>query len=395
VNDIEYRLREAFLADADTIGPKDLRPLPRRLSPGRPDRSGLRPAARFVIPLAAAAAVAAIAIAAAVAPKLASSHHAARGTSAAPPRFIVASAAIFRGKAGHFRLETISTVTGKVAGGVLRLPHGRTPVAVAAFGAHGRFVVEGTRRHACSVWFYQFHLTDAGRIAGLRPLAVPEIPKAPVWQLRVQPFAASASGPIVASVTGGPCGRPREYPSVIEIHAINVATRTVTTWTLPTRVLIPAALAVSADGHLLGLTGFADSSYWTKAWTVPTSSAAGPLQKRWHNIVVRPRPPVAAFLSPDGKVMITASFLQSRVTHHFSLLVSRYLTATGRRLSMRRLFETYSGLIFSLDRSGRYLLIEGSFQLDGTIKHMAMLNLATGRAIAIPDAIDYAGSLAW
>jgi hypothetical protein len=77
------------------------------------------------------------------------------------------------------------------------------------------------------------------------------------------------------------------------------------------------------------------------------------------------------------------------------LLVSRYLTATGRRLSMRRLFKTYSVLIFSLDRSGRYLLIEGSFQLDGTNKHMAMLDLATGHAIAIPTAFDYAGSLAW
>src|SRR6185437_15035481 len=213
MNNTEYRLRDAFRADADTV--RDVLPLTAYEPPVPPAKARLHRFTRIVIPVTAAAAVAAAAVAIAVVPKhQPGSNPAGEGSTGPQPRYAVVTNVQPSTGQSRGAIESVEVTTGKVIDRLIMLPHHRTPIAVSAFGAPSQFVVEATARQACAVWFYQFRLTPNGHLADLRPLAVPEIPEHPDPSLIHQSMKASAGAPIVVTITapcrpGHPDGNPR------------------------------------------------------------------------------------------------------------------------------------------------------------------------------------------
>jgi hypothetical protein len=402
MNNIEDRLRDAFGADAATIRPEELRPLPARLrSAGRAHH---RRISWLVIPLAATT-VAAVVIASVLVPKALPRHQATGGkptSSSGPPRFFVATGHWFAGTAHSLDLVSISAATGRVVDGVLKLGHHRTPVAVASFGSPDHFVVAATPRQGCVTWLYQFHLTATGQLAGLRPLAVPDVPGLPLIRQTSQLIGASGSGPVVVTATQ-PCHASQD-PGLYQVRAINTATRKVTTWTLRlAKAYLPGpySLAVSADGRLVGVASSTPAGTRLpgalSAWTVPASAPSGPITRYWHRAVRTLQAPDIVTLSPDGRLLyggvITETTIGQQSFH--SLLVDQYQTATGKRIASRVVFKRLTSFwTFSLSGTGRYLLVGGGHH--GRTRLNVIIDLTTGRVTkAHASALGSSSSVAW
>jgi hypothetical protein len=344
-------------------------------------------------------------IASVLVPQALGRHHASGGQQsqpAGPPRFFVAIGHWFRGTAHSLDLVSISAATGRVVDGALKLGHHRTPVAVASFGSPGHFVVAATPRQGCATWFYQFHLTSTGHLAGLHPLAVPELPGLPLISQSSQLIAASGSGPVVVTATR-PCHAAHD-PGLYLIQAINAATRRVTTWTLRlAKVYLPGpyGLAVSADGRVIGVAS--STPVGTRhpgafsAWTIPASAPGGSITRHWHRAVRPPQAPDIIALSPDGRVLYGGVITETTVHHQsfHSLLADQYQTATGQRTASRVVFKRLTSFAtFSLNGTGRYLLVGGGHH--GRTRLNVKIDLVTGRITPVNgSALGSSSTVAW
>ena len=402
MNNIEDRLRQAFRADADTI--RDVRSLT-GYEPVVPlAKHRLSRITRIVVPLAAAATVAAAAIAVAAVPKQQPRHPATGPAAVGLPRFAVitgnphSSLPRFR-----YAIETKRVTTGSVIARLAQLPGDRTPMAIAAFGAPGRFVVAARAGQACATWFYQFRLTSTGHITDVRPLAVPKVAGF-LTTASSQPMAASSDGPIVATATAS-CRQLVHHHLVYQIQAINVATRKVTTWTLSGTAanLGPAGLAVAANGRSIGLvTPDGDRPGISKltGWTVPADSPSGPIARHWHKVVdYQWQPEMRVALSPNGDTMITSE-LFTQPNGHAMLDVEQFSTKSGLGEPAPQVFKTFVyPLTFSLDHSGRYLMVGRGRNLKHGPLESFVLDLDSKSQPAltkIPNLLTSAGqSIAW
>jgi hypothetical protein len=400
MNNIEDRLRQAFRADADTI--RDVRSLT-GYEPVVPlAKHRLSRVTRIVVPLAAAATVAAAAIAVAAVPKQQPTHPASGPSAAGLPRFVVltgnphASLPRFR-----YAIETKQVATGNVVSRLAQLPRDQVPAAISAFGAPGRFVVTARAQQTCATWLYQFRLTSTGHITDVRPLAVPKVAGF-LDTTQLQPMGASSSGPIVAIATRS-CHPTRSLR--YKIHVINVATRKVTTWTLSgtAEQIGPAGLTASADGRLIGLvTPDGDRPGISKltGWTVPADSPSGPIARHWHKVVdYQSQPEMRVALSPNGDTMITSE-LFTQPNGHAMLDVEQFSTKSGLGEPAPRVFKTFVyPLTFSLDHSGRYLMVGRGRNLKHGPLETFVLDLASKSQPAltkIPNLVTSTGvSIAW
>ena len=408
MNNIEDRLRDAFRADADTIG--DVLPLTAYEPAVSAAKARLRRVTRAMIPLTAAAAVAVAAVAVAALPKhSAGSNPAGQGSAGSQPRFAV----VTEGQAGRHQtdaVESVEVTTGKTIDRLPKLPHERRPIAVSAFGAAGHFVVEAVGKQPCAVWFYQLRLTASGHLADLKPLAVPEIPQNQDPVLIRRTMAASATAPIVVSITA-PC-RPDHRLGIPQVHVINVATKKVTTWTLPKSAAPagPQSVAVSGDGRLVGLALWVSTSAnhaGIFGYVVPANSPSGPIARHWRKVADYTGKPTTEAandlaLSPNGKTMLASVLFRSHGKRALGLLLDStgHQTAPNEVTAETRISvfkaASFRPLTFSLDHSGHYLLIGSGFNGKDKTPRTAVINLTNDHQRMVPNLIArFYSSIAW
>ena len=412
MNTIEDRLRDAFNADADTVGPESLRPLPGRDTQHdrgmrllRPTREQAR--GRVMIPLAAAAAVAVIVVGAAVivpgllpgrglhpapAGRLAAAYPGGRTPAGAPPKYFVAS--VYGPDGNTTRLEVVSSATGRVTGRIAPPEAHRYFEAVAALGNDRTFVAAavGVR---CDTWFYRFALTAQGKPVGLAPLAVAEVPGRLIDPASL---AVSASGKLLAYASAK-CAAVKYHRYYGQVGVVNLPGSTTTTWQfrLPAA---PGSLSLSASGSLLEMVSnpsngsHVSSIVFNSAWVLRTDSAPGPLAQHYRKVVGPPTWPTGAVLSPTGKVTFALLPAYHRTSPRWQLTLGAYQTATDRLIRSWHIFPRLGELTgepsIVADVSGDHLLVFSWTQQP------EKLDLATGRAVKVPGmAARYPVDVAW
>jgi hypothetical protein len=318
VNSTQERLRDAFRADAEAIGPETMRalgtardPEPIRLAgPGDRRRRG-RPGRirRIGFPVAAAAAVTGIVVLAAVLVPRALSQRASHATGAntggaaaghrsggvaAPPypAFFVAA------NPDSNRLEVRRATTGALAATV-RAPAGVTFASVGT-GDSQTFVVAAWPGSGCRTLLYEFRLGAAGRPGPLTPFGGGSVPGDISTNI-----AVGASDHVIAYGADS-CGRPN-HPTA-GLRVTDLATGHTTRWSFPDQQDV-GSLSLSADGSELGYIVDETKLFPSIAAVVPVGAGSGTLAGRSH--IVEPARSLtnisSAVLSPDGKTLWSVS----------------------------------------------------------------------------------------
>jgi hypothetical protein len=421
---MERRLRDAFLAAAQTVSADSIGDLP-RLAGGGPDGGAAfqgdtppdpagewsdvtvewvprapRFGERVLVPLASAAAVALIAVTMTViVPALTSGGRTAAADGARPlsynralggaaPRFFVG---IRRPRTSVPRpaaatLAVYSAITGKVVARLNPPGPGRWFQAVAALGSDRTFVAAaspGQGSAACHTWFYRFSLSPLGQPVSLAQLAVPEVAGELAY---TSSLTASANGRVVAYAT-------RNCTTEVsgQLGVIDLATKKVTAW----GTLYPASprnLSLSANGAVLSLAANPSPRREPRpgnpgadtAWTVLTRSAPGPLAAVYRKVLYASGGVHAAVLSPTASVLFALTATTARIGGKpgASEALGAYDAATGRQLRLVRKLGGGSyppGIAANV--SGRYALV---YMLD--LHAVQELNLLTGQLRTVPVA---------
>ena len=407
---VEQRLREAFMAAAQTVAADSIRDLPGTAGqPGdardggalflretRPDRTAPwrdgasewppRFRERVLIPLAPAAAVTLITVTMTViVPALTAGgrsvppaagadvqrYHQALG-GAAPAFFVGIRQPRTKVPRPAATLAVYSAVSGKVVARLSPPGPGRWFQAVAALGSDGSFVAAaspGRGQNRCHTWLYRFSLGPLGRPGAVQPLAVPEVAGEIAYN---SSLAASADGRVVAyatrNCTNGFAG---------QVGVIHLATRKVTNWgtVFP---WAPRNLSLFANGAVLSIAGNPTSAGRAPApgsgaaWTLRTRSAPGPLAGQYQRVLAAKGGVQAAVLSPTASLLFA---LTVTTAGRAAEELSAYDTATGRMVRLVR--QLASGTYppgLSADVSGRFALV---YMLRlGVVQE---LNLASGQ----------------
>ncbi len=412
MNTIEDRLRDAFRADADTVRPEALRPVPgretRQGNVTRPQRATGKPRrGRVLLPLAAAAAVAAIAGSVLVVPKvwpthahrplparaLAAAFPGGRAPATKPPKFFVETA--YDPSANVNRLMIVSTATGRVIGRITAPQAQRHFEAVAALGNDRTFVAAAIGAQ-CDTSFYRITVTAEGRPTSIAALSLAQVP----GHLIPGSLAVSVDGKFLAYATTKCTGNVRvdSHQYYGQLGVADLAASTTTTWRF-TQPAAPGSLSLSANGKLLEMVSNpsngarAYSIERNAAWVVRTTSPAGPLAQRYQRVFGPPEWPTAAILSPTGHVTWALTPGYRRTSPHWGMALRVYQTATGRQTQAWFLFRAIGTLRdprLSPDASGRYLLVWN------WTKQVQWIDLTTGRLVKVPgQAATYPVDVAW
>jgi hypothetical protein len=244
----------------------------------------------------------------------------------------------------------------------------RVRAGVAGLAATGMrsFVMAQAVSGRCATRLYRFRLSSGGRPAGLAPLG-PQLP-GQVWSL-----AASVGGRVIGYAISG-CGKGA--PGYIGV--VNSRTGRLREWgdvavggMSPGNVALGGSLSMSANGRLLGFTGWDVSGNWHGVGrgrfvrqvvrVLKADAAAGTVAQRSHVVLRRlvSSPALAAMsLSPDG-----ASFYlctqdgrrAARITK-----IDSYQTATGKPQQLLAALKgtlSVTGCAMALDTTGRLLLV--------------------------------------
>jgi hypothetical protein len=246
VNTIEDRLRDAYRAAADTVGPDSVpdladRPAPGRARTERAIRDGSRRWRRLAIPVAAAAAVSLIATTVWLARPDGTRPNGpggliGSGTATAPP-FIVGVPA---GKPSQ--LAVYSASTGRALAAIPAPGSGLGFVQTAPTSNNRAFIVAVARLHGgCSTQFYRLLLTADGRLASMTKLDFPAAPTA-----LLDGMAATPDGKTIAWSGGGCAGGGHGTITVVTAHGGSVVSRH---WSLQEEGV--ADMSLSPDGRML------------------------------------------------------------------------------------------------------------------------------------------------
>jgi hypothetical protein len=386
VNAIEDRLRDAYRAAADTVGPDSIPALTDVRAPGR-GRTGSRgiPASpggqrwrKLAIPVAAAVAVSAIAATAWLArPDGGPSGGLgpAPGGGAAPP-FIV-------GPPGQHGLAVYSATTGKALAHIPDPGRGLDFLKTAATANDRAFVVSAARtKGGCYTLFYRLLLTREGRLASMTRLAVPRARNQIAYGV-----AASADGRTIA-YTAGPCDGGHGRVSVL-----HVGSQAVRTWSLTSEGATSPAL--SPDGRMLY---FASSTVLAGDGTVRalrTDAPPGPVSRRARVLL-----PASAWDSESGSITLARQGRALLVCslHQETATLAAYSPASGTRLSVIRSWQadpTAGACMVTATPAGNRALISGTEPGLGT-----RADLTTGRFRRIPaqagtPPAGISGGLSW
>jgi hypothetical protein len=406
MNAIEDRLRDAFRADADMIGPESVR-APESLRASWSDdpavrsgrrgllrrhrfrRTGIGAGARpreLALPLAAAAGVTVVVVLAVIlvpralrTPQQAPGpvHHvgAGRGRSAAPSRPQGSNPgtpypAFFVAAVDESLLEVRSAKTGALAAEV-RAPAGVTFTSVAT-GDSGTFIAAGWKGSGCRTLLYQFRLSAAGRTGPLKPFAGGSVPGNLSSNL-----AVSANDRVLAYASATCGGTPG--PSVLRV--LQLATGQTTQWTFPHQQVV-AAVSLSADGRRLAYN--VSRPFPSFAAVVPTSAPSGPLAAR-SRVVAQARQWGAAteidsaVLDPDGRTLSLVTNLTGEAAiRHWSMRLRRVDVATGVQMHAQR----FSGVALGVwgDPAGGWLIVQSDLSASFATPQLRRVDLRSGTA---------------
>jgi hypothetical protein len=319
VTRIEDRLRDAYEAAAQTVGPDSVPSLPDR-TPAEYAGGIARRRRRLAIPLAAAAAIGLIAATTWLArqhtDRPTGSSPAAGGRAPAPP-FIV-------GIRGSRDLGVYSARTGKLLTRVAPPGRGLSFRYTAATRDSRSFVVAVTSTTGgCSTLFYRLRLTHAGRPAGLTRLAVPRAQSQTPYGL-----AVSADGSTIA-YSSGPCNGGSGRVSVAR-----VGSPAVRTW--PLRSEGVQDLSLTPRGRVLYFFATSVLGGDGTVRALRTDAPAGPAGSRSRVVL-----PATAGLGEGGGFSLARHGLVllacSEAGHNATL--TAYRPATGARLTVIHTFR--------------------------------------------------------
>jgi hypothetical protein len=404
VSTLEDRLRDAYSAAAETVGPEAVRHVP--APPRRPGKAPkpTRPRwMRLAIPLAAAAAVTVIAVLAALVPGgtqrstggtvpvlSATARGALLGTgNRSYPPFILGAANGSRGDGlTRDELGVYSSTSGRLLDTLAPPRKGYQFVATAATAGSRTFVVAATiQSRACNTYLYRLQLGTNGQIAGLTPLAVPKVSGSD-WGL-----SASANGNTVA-YTSWNCRDGSK--SAARVGVIDLAAKNVRTWRVP-----PSddsdpinSISLSGNGKELALADEATANADIRV--MATDAPPGTIVQRSRVVPASPRAVVSAgfALNASGSEMVSC------VPHPLSAdnyRIAVYGVPGGSLLGMYpvRYHSDISPCDASLDPAGRWLLVTDIFPLlhgrpsiafpKGRWYAGVRVDLATGKATKFGD----------
>jgi len=401
MNPVEIRLRDAFLADAETIRPESV---PGPPVPGRAEAAGTQTdsdrlrragrdgagrlrASRIAAPLATAAAVALIAGAAAIGlPRVLGSGHRVPGSGPAapwppgPPPFI---AAILSGGGG--RVLVFNSQTGRQVGSLPELAPGRAFEAVAAATPRGTFVAAATQD--CRTWFYRFRITAQGQATALTPLRAPGVAGRPSSQ--GGSLAVSADGGTLAYSTQR-CGADGLRANAGQVGVIRLASGKVTTWRFRFPA-IPGSLTLSANGRVLSFVSAPSTGRGNDAWSrnraylLRTDAPGGPLEQHYQAVLGPPRAPYAVALNKAGTAFF-AAIPEPRIGQQVPRqTLGRYRIPDGTLIGSRRVLPRLSflnHLIVKPDPTGRFMLM---YDWNEQVQR---IDLATGTLTTVPWRAD-------
>jgi hypothetical protein len=364
MNDIEERLRDAYLAATDTVSPGNIRQLDEQSVVISWPGSKPRPARRWVIPLATAAAALAIIAASAL------------------PQFLTAGGPDSGGRVPHLnplgerfvsaitpnsrRFFIINLATGKKTRVVA--PGSGKFFRTAATGDGVTYVVAVTRPGTCGTWLYQFRLNSAGNPSRLTPFDGGFI-RANVNQVKL-----SADRHTFAYLARR-CGA-----AVVNLNVLNLTSGQNRQWSVPHRFFL-SPLSLSGDGAKLTFVTEAVNGVSNVLYLLDTSSAPGPIKERsqvlisadeFRDAVDDPQ------LSLNGRLVyfVTVGGGVANAVEQ----VRSVDTSTGQL----RLIARASGFFsFTADPSVRRAIL--SDQPDAAQPYAAMVNIRTGKFTMLPS----------
>jgi hypothetical protein len=405
VNTLEDRLRDAYRAAAETVGPEAAQHAP--APPRRPCRASRAPRPRWIrasVPLAAAAAVAVIAVLAALIPGgtrrspggaapvvPAAARDALLGTgNRSYPPFILGAAGGSPGDGLSRReLGVYSATNGRLLDSLAPPRKGYQFVATAATGDSRAFIVAARiETGACNTYLYRLQLGAEGQIAGLTPLAVPKV-SGSGWGL-----SASANGNTVA-YTSWNCRDGSKSAS--RVGVINVAAKKVRTWPLGRSFDSDPVTTVSLSGNGKEL-AFVDAAAGKGGdiRAMDTNAPSGPIERRSRVVLASSKVAADAgiALSPSGSELLACvPYPLSAANYRIAI----YGVPGGRLLGMYqvRYHSDFVPCEVSLDPAGRWLLLTNIFPLlhgrpspafpKGRSYAAARVDLASGKAALFGD----------
>jgi hypothetical protein len=372
---MEERVRGAFGAAAETVTAEDLPGPPTPAGRSGPAR-GLRawtPRARMhaLVPIAAAACATAIVVTATlVVPRLLAGPPAGRadGAPAAAPRFFAGVAEPVPAYPPSTVLNIYRSATGRVVATVRPPGPNHVFAAVSRLGNDRTYVAAAmTSFRGCTTQLYRFSIDAQGRPSGMTPLSVPRVTGS------VMELVGSADGNVLAYTASGRCA-PRGHQVAGVVH---LATRQVTTWTIPAAPQLAGSISLTADGSVLGFASGGSGPFGPLyAWVLPTNAPPGPLTRHARKVLHVSTGVFRVVLTSSG----SQAYVETKSAPRGGVVVlGLYSTTTGKRIRMLgHLGSLAQGeLDVTMDAAGRHLLVyTGSHRVR-------MMNLATGHVASI------------
>jgi hypothetical protein len=371
VNDIEGRLRDAYLGATQTVRPDSIRRLNEQaVTITWPPRGRIaQPRRYWTAALAAAAAIAVVGAAVATAlPR----------TSARAPRH--AASGLREGFLGavsvsNRKIFIINATSGLTVGSVAA--PGRSAVFDRAASGNGVTYVALTIRagnygsECGGGTLAKFTISPSGRPGPLTPLT-----GFPVSQLSIFRLAVSADDSTIAFTATRCMGIFGVAP---RIEVINLITKRITQWSIPAQ-LLGYPITLTQDGHLLVFSDGAISLYSSAVYLLPTNAAPGAA-------IARSRVALRAaqvgrkitigysWITPDGKAMYISTRVGVLAT---TWQLRRVDLATGR-IKKLGTYQNVGGPIedFAVDP-----LVRRAIAIYGALRrrdYPAMLDLRTGQ----------------
>ena len=276
MNDLEGRLKEAYVAATDTVSPDNLRRLDEQfVLITWPEPRRQRPVRRWLIPLTSVAVLAIIA--ATALPAFLTSSGGGRATSAQGERFVGALTPDSR------QFVIVNAATGMKVASVTP-PTQHEIFSNAATGDGVTYVTAVTRPGVCGARLYKFSLDSAGKPGRLTPFDGGHLLQ------DVSQLALSADGHSFADLVYV-C--PAAKKANASLYFVNFKTGQKRRWTIYSFSTI-SELSLSRDGGLLVLGGGPINGLRSGIVLVNTSGRSGPINARSADLVtlgrIRPSP---------------------------------------------------------------------------------------------------------
>jgi hypothetical protein len=408
VNTLEDRLRDAYRAAAETVGPEAIvsgailsppdhaRRRGRRTGQTRPGPSRRR----VLMPLAAAVAVIAVAaVVAVLLPRAAPGLGRGKPTSGQTTPALLTTPAYFVALnwSLHPSMYVINATTG-AQGARISLPFPATELTSVATGDGQTYVVAALAPEGCSTTLYRFTLAANGTPSAMTAFTTIGRQIWDPWEM-----AVSAGARFVAFQTRACRSQPGSDSNGERgtLSVLNTATGRTKRWVyrIPADGFVPGTgnVSISTNGAVVGFSNE----------VVDTSAPAGSLAARGHVVATNgefgPSTIVGGLnVSPDGKTAYFATFHTANNKPVWSSWQLRsYDLAAGQTRLIRSFPGTEGGpAAVTFDPTGRYMIVESVVNTGTATKPLPatkldLVNVATGQLTPLNAGWAEDPAIAW